>query len=117
MIILELFHLWFFCFIFVHRTIEAEFCSAVFSWTNLLVIAVELDGPEGEALDLVPIVTNVVLEDHHLVVGIVVVGKHHLSFCTNIHCSIVSHSSCNLKLAFEVDPGTVPINSRGEKQR
>ncbi|GAV07859.1 hypothetical protein RvY_17644-2 [Ramazzottius varieornatus] len=63
--------------------------SAVFSWTNLLVVTVELDGSEGEALDLVPIVTNVVLEDHHLVVGIVVV----------------------------VDPGTVPINSRGEKQR
>lgn len=47
----------------------------MFSWTNLLVVTVELDGPEGEALDLVPIVTNVVLEDHHLVVGIVVVGK------------------------------------------
>ena len=61
----------------------------MFTWTNLLVVVAELDGPEGEALDLVPLVTNAVLEEHHLVVGIVVVA----------------------------DPGTVPINSRGEKQR
>jgi hypothetical protein len=67
------------------------FClfSAVFTWTNLLVVVVELDGNENEALDLVPLVTNVVLEEHHLIVGVVVV----------------------------VDPGVVPINSRGEKQR
>ncbi|CAH1788578.1 unnamed protein product [Owenia fusiformis] len=63
--------------------------SAVFTWTNLLVVVVELDGNENEALDLVPLVTNVVLEDHYLIVGVVVV----------------------------VDPGVVPINSRGEKQR
>ena len=62
---------------------------AVFTWTNLLVVVVELDGNENEALDLVPLVTNVVLEEHHLIVGVVVV----------------------------VDPGVVPINSRGEKQR
>ncbi|XP_049952324.1 disco-interacting protein 2 isoform X2 [Schistocerca serialis cubense] len=62
---------------------------AVFTWTNLLVVVVELDGNENEALDLVPLVTNTVLEEHHLVVGVVVV----------------------------VDPGVVPINSRGEKQR
>ena len=42
-----------------------------------------------EALDLVPLVTNVVLEEHYLVVGVVVV----------------------------VDIGVIPINSRGEKQR
>uniref|UniRef100_A0A667ZBN9 Disco-interacting protein 2 homolog Ba n=1 Tax=Myripristis murdjan TaxID=586833 RepID=A0A667ZBN9_9TELE len=42
-----------------------------------------------EALDLVPLVTNVVLEEHHLIVGVVVI----------------------------VDPGVIPINSRGEKQR
>lgn len=64
-------------------------CSAVFTWTNLLVVVVELDGNENEALDLVPLVTNVVLEEHQLIVGVVVV----------------------------VDPGVVPINSRGEKQR
>jgi len=62
---------------------------AVFTWTNLLVVVAELDGGENEALDLVPLVTNVILEDHQLVVGIVVIA----------------------------DPGTVPINSRGEKQR
>ncbi|XP_074180950.1 disco-interacting protein 2 homolog C [Rhinolophus sinicus] len=63
--------------------------SAVFTWTNLLVVVVELDGSEQEALDLVPLVTNVVLEEHYLVVGVVVV----------------------------VDVGVIPINSRGEKQR
>jgi len=62
---------------------------AVFTWTNLLVVVAELDGPESEALDLVPLITNTVLEEHHLIVGIVVIA----------------------------DPGTVPINSRGEKQR
>ncbi|KAB1284017.1 Disco-interacting protein 2-like protein A [Camelus dromedarius] len=69
-----------------HRSI-AE--CAVFTWTNLLVVVVELDGLEQDALDLVALVTNVVLEEHHLVVGVVVI----------------------------VDPGVVPINSRGEKQR
>jgi len=53
------------------------------------VVVVELDGSESEALDLVALVTSAVLEEHHLVVGVVVV----------------------------VDPGVVPINSRGEKQR
>ncbi|XP_028971471.2 disco-interacting protein 2 homolog A isoform X3 [Esox lucius] len=62
---------------------------AVFTWTNLLVVVVELSGSEHEALDLVPLVTNVVLEEHYLIVGVVVV----------------------------VDPGVIPINSRGEKQR
>ncbi|XP_075229172.1 disco-interacting protein 2 isoform X3 [Lycorma delicatula] len=62
---------------------------AVFTWTNLLVVVVELDGNESEALDLVPLVTSAVLEEHHLIVGVAVV----------------------------VDPGVVPINSRGEKQR
>ncbi|XP_034938895.1 disco-interacting protein 2 isoform X10 [Chelonus insularis] len=62
---------------------------AVFTWTNLLVVVVELNGNESEALDLVALVTSAVLEEHHLVVGVVVV----------------------------VDPGVVPINSRGEKQR
>jgi len=64
-------------------------CSAVFTWTNLLVVVVELDANDNEALDVVPLVTSVVLEEHYLVVGVVVV----------------------------VDPGVIPINSRGEKQR
>ena len=38
------------------------YLSAVFTWTNLLVVVAELDGNENEALDLVPLVTNVVLE-------------------------------------------------------
>ncbi|KAG8138784.1 hypothetical protein E2320_001580 [Naja naja] len=42
---------------------------AVFTWTNLLVVVAELDGSEQEALDLVPLVTNVVLEEHYLIVS------------------------------------------------
>ena len=72
------------------KIIHNNYCfSAVFTWTNLLVVVVELNGSESEALDLVALVTSAVLEEHHLVVGVVVV----------------------------VDPGVVPINSRGEKQR
>lgn len=41
---------------------DCRVCSAVFTWTNLLVVVAELDGGENEALDLVPLVTNVVLE-------------------------------------------------------
>ena len=72
----------------------SDFCvyissSAVFTWTNLLVVVVELDADEKEALDVVPLVTNVVLEDHQVIVGVVVV----------------------------VDPAVIPLNSRGEKQR
>lgn len=73
----------------IKLTISFFLFSAVFTWTNLLVVVVELDGSETEALDLVALVTSAVLEEHHLVVGVVVV----------------------------VDPGVVPINSRGEKQR
>ena len=61
----------------------------MFTWTNLLVVVIELDAADNEALDVVPLVTNVVLEEHYLIVGVVVV----------------------------VDPGVIPINSRGEKQR
>uniref|UniRef100_A0A3B3CIE2 Disco interacting C n=1 Tax=Oryzias melastigma TaxID=30732 RepID=A0A3B3CIE2_ORYME len=73
----------------VIRTHKSIIECAVFTWTNLLVVVVELDGSEQEALDLVPLVTNVVLEEHYLIVGVVVV----------------------------VDIGVIPINSRGEKQR
>jgi len=69
-----------------HRKISE---CAVFTWTNLLVVVVELDGHENEALDVIPLVTNAVLEESHLIVGVVVI----------------------------VDPGVIPINSRGEKQR
>lgn len=63
--------------------------SAVFLSNKLLVVVAELYGDENEALDIVPVITTVLLEEHQLVTGIVVV----------------------------VDPGTIPINSRGEKQR
>lgn len=60
--------------IFFNRIIYLNFYySAVFTWTNLLVVVVELDGNESEALDLVPLVTNTVLEEHQLIVGVVVV--------------------------------------------
>ena len=71
----------------IHRPLI--FRSAVFTWTNLLVVVVELDADESEALDVVPLVTSSVLNEQQLIVGVVVV----------------------------VDPGVVPINSRGEKQR
>lgn len=45
-------------------------------------------GDEREALDIVPVITTALLEEHQLVTGIIVV----------------------------VDPGTIPINSRGEKR-
>ena len=61
----------------------------MFTWTNLLVVVVELDAEESEALDVVPLVTSSVLNEQQLIVGVVGV----------------------------VDPGVVPINSRGEKQR
>ncbi|KAJ4922690.1 hypothetical protein JOQ06_024375 [Pogonophryne albipinna] len=57
----------------VIRTHKSITECAVFTWTNLLVVVVELDGSEHEALDLVPLVTNVVLEEHYLIVGVVVV--------------------------------------------
>lgn len=62
---------------------------AVFSWNNHLVVVTELEGDDNEALDLVPLVTNIILEEHHVIVGVVVI----------------------------VDQRVVPINSRGEKQR
>lgn len=65
------------------------FTSAVFTWDNLLVATVEFDGNESEALDLVPLLTNIILEEHQIIVGVIVV----------------------------LDPGVIPINSRGEKQR
>ena len=53
------------------------------------MVVVELDAEESEALDVVPLVTSSVLDEQQLIVGVVVV----------------------------VDPGVVPISSRGEKQR
>ncbi|CAL8070422.1 unnamed protein product [Calicophoron daubneyi] len=62
---------------------------AVFTWSNLLVVVAELVGEENEAMDLVHPITAHVLAEHQLIVGVVVV----------------------------TDPGTVPVNPCGEKQR
>ncbi|CAL8239536.1 unnamed protein product [Gadus morhua 'NCC'] len=70
------------------RHTELTDASGVFTCTNLLVVLGELEGSEQEALDLVALVTNVVLKEHYLIVGVVVVG-----------------------------PGVIPISSRGEKTR
>lgn len=53
------------------------------------MVVAETDAPEAEALDLVPAITSAVLEEHHLIVGVVM---------------LVDASS------------PIPINSRGEKQ-
>lgn len=66
-----------------------ENSSAVFTWTHLLVVVAETNAPENEALDLIPAITSAVLEEHRLVVGVIML----------------------------IDPHTIPINSRGEKQR
>jgi len=80
------------CFtVFCSHSIFCWCCilSAVFTWSNLLVAVVELESSENEAADVIPLVTSAVLEEQYQIVGVVVI----------------------------VDPGTVPINSRGEKQR
>jgi len=53
------------------------------------VAVVELESSENEAADVIPLVTSAVIEEQYQIVGVVVI----------------------------VDPGIVPINSRGEKQR
>lgn len=65
------------------------FPSAVFTYNKLLVVIAELQGEDKDALDIVPVIITALLEEHQVVAGIVVV----------------------------VDPSTIPINSRGEKQR
>jgi hypothetical protein len=75
------------------NTLDYYYCilkfSACFTWTNLLVVVVEYDGLEQHSLDLVPLITSAILEEHYVIVGVLVI----------------------------VDPGVVPVNSRGEKQR
>jgi hypothetical protein len=77
-------------FFFSFKIIDFLFkISACFTWTNLLVVVVEYDGLEQHSLDLVPLITSAILEEHYVIVGVLVI----------------------------VDPGIVPVNSRGEKQR
>jgi hypothetical protein len=63
--------------------------SAVFNWTNLLVVVAETDSNENEALDLIPAITSAILEEHYQIAGVICL----------------------------TDPHVIPINSRGEKQR
>lgn len=69
--------------------LSSPFPSAVFTYNKLLVVIAELQGEDKDALDIVPVIITALLEEHQVVAGIVVV----------------------------VDPNTIPINSRGEKQR
>ncbi len=71
------------------EVITLSFSSAVFTSNNLLVVVAELRGEEKEALDIVPVITTALLEEQQLITGIIVV----------------------------LDPSTIPVNSRGEKQR
>ena len=75
--------------IFCNSLLPFSPCSVVFTSNKLLVVVAELNADENEALDIVPVITTSLLEEHQVVAGIVVV----------------------------TDPGTIPINSRGEKQR
>ena len=63
--------------------------SAVFTWTNLLVVVAELDGGENEALDLVPLVTNVVLE----------VSDAVLYFLFSLTLSVLSFTNVDLEIS------------------
>ena len=60
----------------MNATTDSFLPSAVFTWTNLLVVVAELDGGENEALDLVPLVTNVVLEVGFELVQVVLKQNH-----------------------------------------
>ena len=65
--------------------------SAVFTWTNLLVVVAELDGNENEALDLVPLVTNVVLEVSQEIRRNILINEF-LCLGTSVSCWHCSHS-------------------------
>ena len=40
--------------------------SAVFTWTKLLVVVTELGADERAALDIVPVITSSLLEEHQV---------------------------------------------------
>ncbi|CAF1064496.1 unnamed protein product, partial [Didymodactylos carnosus] len=81
----------------VMRTHKKICECACFTWTNLLVVVVEYDGLESQSLDLIPLITSSILEEHYIIVGVLVI----------------------------VDPGIVPImpkkktgqRKKAEKQR
>ena len=69
-----------------HKSISS---SAVFEGDHLLVVIAELESEDKDPLCVVPRITTTLVEEHHVIPGVVVV----------------------------VDPNTIPINSRGEIQR
>ena len=69
-----------------HKSISS---SAVFEGDHLLVVVTELESEDKDPLCVVPRITTALVEEHHVIPGVVVV----------------------------VDPNTIPINSRGEIQR
>ena len=80
----------------------------MFTWTNLLVVVAELDGGENEALDLVPLVTNVVLEVDWISSDFFHVGRNNP---LPSHTFFQEHQLI-VGIVVIADPGTVPINSR-----
>ncbi|CAF1500401.1 unnamed protein product, partial [Didymodactylos carnosus] len=57
----------------VMRTHKKICECACFTWTNLLVVVVEYDGLESQSLDLVPLITSSILEEHYIIVGVLVI--------------------------------------------
>ena len=80
---------------------------AVFTWTNLLVVVVELDGNESEALDLVPLVTNTVLEEHQLIVGVVVVVDPGTCLCNGLVDGSSESDLLDFDSVFGINSGAV----------
>ena len=73
----------------VNRSHKFISSSAVFEGDHLLVVVAELESEDKDPLCVVPRITTALVEEHHVIPGVVVV----------------------------VDPRTIPINSRGEIQR
>lgn len=71
--------------------VECAVFSCCISGADVLCAVVEWEDREGhsDGLDLLPLVTSLLLEEHQLVLGVLII----------------------------VDPGTIPFNSRGHKQR
>ena len=69
----------------------------MFTSNKLLVVVAELRGEERDALDMVPVVTTALLEEHQLVTGIVVIvdpGERHL-----LHPAKAGFTTCRIALS------------------
>ena len=79
-----------------------------FTWSNLLVVVMELDDSECEALDLIPLITNIVLEDHASFISFFH-GQCFLTL-TDHSCRVVSlQLLANNKLASGLYDGKIQI--------